>query len=134
MNVFRKRRTELDTTAAGGATTDERRRVVSPAAGLDDLHCEVVGVRDELDLELDQVDPEFIANLRKALAQLTEVPADLGTRTASSVVEQLTEQSFLGALSDLCSVGWLTIGVLVGPSDQRSDGRDRTAHPKETSR
>ena len=117
MNVRRRRRAEPDPTEA------ERPAIV-----------EGEGVRDDLDLELDQVDPEFIANLSEALAQLTAVPADLGSRTASSVVEQLTDQSFLGALSDLCSVGWLTIGVLVGPSDRRSEGRDRAAHPKETSR
>lgn len=72
---------------------------------------------DEVDTEWDGVDPAFRATLKESLAQLTAVPADLGSRTSTSVIERLTEQSLLGAMSDLCTIGWQTIGVLVGPPD-----------------
>ena len=82
-----------------------------------DLNPDQAQLDADLDRELDEVDPRHTASLASSLAQLLEIPADLGHRTHASVSEGLLERSLLGTFADLATIGWHTVAVLVAPDD-----------------
>ena len=68
----------------------------------------------DIDADLEATD----VLLHDSLAQLFRPPADLETRTQRHVATSLMSRSFLGTASDLLTVGFHTLRLLLSPNDE----------------
>lgn len=86
----------------------------------------VLSAEDEAALDAELAATETVT---AELAQLFEVPADLGRRTTVEVTDGLLARSSLSAAVDLVALGWRTVRFLTSSPDPRPVDPQQEATP-----